>query len=76
MLPVSVQTRGRGEALVADVTDVRLFPRVSSHVTLQQTWTIEGFATNATRQHCLPATARSWPTTSPRVTECVTDMDL
>ena len=51
---MSVEARGRREPLLADVADVRLFPRVRPHVAFQKTRTIETLAADATGQHRLP----------------------
>ena len=48
-----IEAGARGEAFVANVADVRLFPGVGSHVPLQQAGTVKGLSTDGAGKHGL-----------------------
>lgn len=48
--PVSIERTRRAESFSADVTYVGFFASVGPHVTFEQWWPIERFATHFTRQ--------------------------
>ena len=48
-----VEAGARGEAFVANIADVRLFPGVGSHVPLQQAGAVKRLSTDGTGKHCL-----------------------
>ena len=48
---VGIQAAGRAEALLTEITDVRPFAGVYSHVPFQQARPVENFAASVARQH-------------------------
>ena len=52
-LLVSIKTGAGGESFPTDWANMWLFSCVSSHVPLQQTWSIKVFPTNIAGKHCL-----------------------
>ena len=48
-----IQTGRRGESLVANLANMRLFTGVGSHVSFEQTRSVESFSADVAREHGL-----------------------